>query len=274
VTNKMRLGLAVILAPIALLLLVAALGQEQYVDRYFLTAFWVGFPIGMILMVWGFMDLSRGPRKLLATGTLALAKVNEVRRTGSVINEVSLVVVLRLTVEPEGSPAFQATTKTVVPIYQPDVYTPGEYVPVRFDPAKRGRVAIDPNPPAEWLTRVGRPKPSPISQEQILATGSPAIAQIVSVKLTGKTAGQLSDDRTHPERASYPAILIELLVQPEQGEAFSYQAVYAVPPERAASLVRDSLVPVRYVHHAGQPLVAVDWERAGSAASRPSTPFD
>jgi hypothetical protein len=256
----MRLGLAVVLAPIALLLLVAVLGKEEYAD-YFLPAFWVAFPIGMILMVWGFMELSRGPRKLLATGTLALAKVNEVRKTGSVVNDVNLVVEIRLTVEPEGSPAYEATTKTLVPIYQPDLFARGEYVPVRFDPAKPERVAIDPNPPTEWLDRVGRPKPPPISQEEILATGSPAIAQIVSVKLTGKTAGQLRDDGAHPERDNYPAILIELLVQPEQGEVFSFQAVYAVPPKQATGLVRDSLIPVRYVHHAGQPLVAVDWER-------------
>lgn len=259
-TNKMRLGLVVVLAPVALLLLLAALGNEQYLDHYFLATFWVAFPIGTILFVWGAKDLMQGPRKLLATGTLAIAKVDEVHRTGSVVNEVNLVVKVRLTVFPEDSPAFRATIKTTVPIHQPDLFGAGGYVPVRFDPAKPGRVAVDPNPPAEWLARIGRPKSSPIEAEEILATGNPAIAQIVSVKLTGSTAGQLAD-RPHPERRNYPAILIELLVQPEQGEAFSYQAIYAVPPERVTGLVRDSLVPVRYVHHAGQPLVAVDWGR-------------
>lgn len=141
---------------------------------------------------------------------------------------------------------------------------------MRFDTAKPGRVAVDPDPPAEWLSRLDQPTPSPITQDEILATGDPAIAQIVSVKLIGKTAGQLGGvNPAHPERFNYPAIIIGLTVQPEQGDAFPYQAIYAVPPQRATGLVRDTLVPVRYRHHAGQPLVAVDWERMPAPPGSP-----
>lgn len=260
-TNKSRLGLAIALSPIAFLILVGVLHKDQWAD-HFLEVFWVAFPVGMILILWGVKDLVAGPGKLLTTGTLAVATVNEARRTGTIINDVNLVVEVRLTVQPEGAAAYQATVKTIVPIHQPDLIARGQKIAVRFDPAKPTRVAIDPNPPGEWVDRNDRPTPSAITQDEILATGSPAIAQIVSVRLTGKTVGGLSGGNPdHPERFTYPAALIELMVQPEQGDAFSYQAIYGVPPQRAAGLARDSLVPVRYVQHAGLPLVAIDWER-------------
>lgn len=261
-TNKIRLGLAIVLAPIAIMLIAGISTNDPEVVDSFLPLFWAAVPVGMIIMVWEATNLVRGPRKLLATGTLAVAELTGVRRTGTIINDVNLVVELTMAVRPEGSPGYEVTTKTTVPIHQPDLFTPGQLVAIRFDPRKPARVAVDLDPPADWLDHVSRPTASPITQDEILATGNPAIAQILGIQLTGKLAGQLgSANPEHPERASYPAIILELMVQPERDQSFTYQAVYAVPPRRATSLARDALVPVRYVHHAGQPLVAVDWER-------------
>jgi hypothetical protein len=167
---------------------------------------------------------------------------------------------LTLTVKPEQGEPYRATARTLVPMWEVGGLTAGDTLVVRVDPDNPSLVAIDRDPPKEWLEQIGRPTPSPLSADEILAAGIPATAQVVGVQLTGKTTEEVGGNRAHPERDGYPAVILELLVQPPVGAGLTVKAVYSVPPGRLDQLNRGSLLPVRYIDHVGTPLVAVDWE--------------
>ncbi len=84
-------------------------------------------------------------------------------------------------------------------------------------------MVIDPDPLAEWLKRAEQPKDSPASADEILATGTPATAQIVALQLTGRTAAPRGGIAHHPERANSPMVILGLMVQPPASAGFEFK---------------------------------------------------
>jgi hypothetical protein len=84
-----------------------------------------------------------GAAGLAATGTDAMAAVAAARETGTVLN-MQPVLEIDLTVMPAGQPPFPASVRQPVAVTQLAALRPGAQLRVKFDPADRSTVWIDP----------------------------------------------------------------------------------------------------------------------------------
>jgi hypothetical protein len=85
---------------------------------------------------------------LFASGTKAVAVVEEVRTTGVVLNG-NHQITLRLRVQPEGEPGFPHERKVFVPVYA--LPRMGDVIDVAYDPADHSRVGLA----ADWDSDTG-----------------------------------------------------------------------------------------------------------------------
>lgn len=81
-------------------------------------------------------------RLIRKSGTTATARVLELRDTGMTLNE-NPVVSLRVMVQPDGLPPFEATMKALVGRLDVPRVQPGAILPVKYDPNDHARVALD-----------------------------------------------------------------------------------------------------------------------------------
>ncbi len=87
-------------------------------------------------------DSRAAEKKLLQTGTRAVAVVLELSETGFVQNK-EMMVDVKLRVQPPDQPPFEATTQLMTTMLLLPRLQPGSRLAVAFDPANHSRLAID-----------------------------------------------------------------------------------------------------------------------------------
>lgn len=110
-------------------------------------AFYIAIP--MLTLLVAIIGFGLGPvvlnhfrtQKLMTTGTPAVAEVISLTDSGNRINHQPVANV-RMTVQPQGGAAFEATSQTVVSGINSPIYQPGRRISVKFDAQRPDRVVI------------------------------------------------------------------------------------------------------------------------------------
>lgn len=202
-----------------------------------------------------FAALGGPDQALLTTGAAAQATIVDVEETGVEVNnrpQVNLVMEVR---PADGTQAFFANAKVLIPWNNPMAYTAGTVLDVRYDPADTTRVAIAGHPkaygaapaapaPSSMMTAPTAPMDEHMQQallkinqmnQELLLTGTPATATILSVTPMGVNVN-----------GNNPAVTLSLLVSPDAGQPFQAQAAGVIAQANVPKYRPGATVFVKY----------------------------
>lgn len=215
----------------------------------------------------------------LANGVPATARILSVQDTGVTINNLNMVVKVKLLVTVEGATAYEAETSAVLSGRTSwGALQPGMTVPVKVDPKDPNRVAIDlerglsadeasPAMLAQAVNQALSAGPAgghaagmvSMKAADIIRDGIKTDGRLVSVTPTGLTADKAAAGLA-PAQADDPLMLIELVFQQVDGTEQSTRSVVRVPDGKAGFLAAGAAVPLAYLE--GRPETAtIDWDR-------------
>jgi hypothetical protein len=247
-----------------------ALSSPLLRDGFLLTAGILGV-VGIGLLVWA-RKWSRSAAesdRIRTQGVPGQAQITGMRQTGVHLNEQPQVE-LQLQVTTDMHGAYPVTLKEYVPLMLTGALSSGRPLPVKVDPADPQRVVI------EWESALGgmggmpmggmpmggtqmggmsvasaMPQGDPEAvKQQLLATGVPGIARVVSSTPTGQTDAQ-----------GRPVYSMMMQVEIEGRPPIQAPAMVGVPPERADQLEVGDSIPVKADPN-NPMMMAVDWDNA------------
>ena len=216
--------------------------------------------VGLGLLVWARMAAraSAESDRIKVQGVPGQAQITGMRQTGMYINNQPQVE-LQLQVTTQMHGAYPVTMKEVVPLMMLGTLSSGRPLPVKVDPANPQNVVI------EWESALGggmpmggmpaasypaAPADPEAAKQQLLATGVPGVAKVMSSTPTGQVDAE-----------GRPVYSMMMQVEIEGRPPMQAPAMVGVPPERAEQLEPGDEVPVKA--DANNPMMmAVDWDSA------------
>ncbi len=243
-------------------------------------------PTGMLLLfailmftVWAPMTRRIDHGMLLRTGKPTTATVVDVRDTGGTVN---MQPVFRFTLDVRGldGSTYRAVTDQMVSRTSLGVIRPGMVVPVRVDPRRPTKVAIDTSRPAtatsgpagpasaqmtgtNTVLTAGFPQaPGVIHSADVIRDGVRATASVRAVALTDTTFGQFRPHEADPSNTADPMVMISLEVRAADGSTFTETSVHRVPAARLSGLSPDVTLPVAYLAADPTRTTCIDWDRS------------
>lgn len=196
---------------------------------------WVGLALGLIalsyLVVYKFVIPWVLPRALgiagdaaiLATGTQARAKIIDVEQTGAMVNDQPRCRI-RVRVEPENAPAFEADIVRVVPLIQLAQIQPGAMLTVAFDPNDLTKVAI---------VTIGNESSGSREMDARLQEAQALLQRLNRPGVGLKASAEIRAFRPtgHVVEGSNIVASLDLMVRPETGDAFASTLLGVFGPE-------------------------------------------
>lgn len=215
----------------------------------------------------------------IANGVPATAEILSVQDTGVTINNLTMVVKLKLRVTVQGAPPYEAQTRVMLHgRTQWGALQPGMTVPVKVDPNDPQKVALDesggsaasmtPEVMAQAVNTVlsaGGPAAgraggmTTLKAADIISRGVRSEGRLLQVTPTGLTASQASEG-LEPDEADDPLVVVAFTYAGEGGREERQQAVVRVPDGKAAFLAAGATVPVAYIP-GKTGAVTIDWSR-------------
>jgi hypothetical protein len=227
----------------------------------------------LMFTVWLPMFTRTDHGKLLRTGEPATATIVEVTDTGGTINQQPIFK-FTLDIRRRDGSTYRTTIRQIVSRTAQGAIRPGMTVPVRVDPDRPTKAAIDSAGnlhdaarPLVGLAPTGLPPASlPASGRALMAAdvirdGIRATATVQSVQLTGQTFGQQWPDRADPSTAADPLVVMTMDVTAADGSTFGAQGIYRVPKDRLPRLALGATLPVAYLPADPSNTACVDWDR-------------
>lgn len=238
--------------------------------EYFIPSAMLFFFAVLTFAVWLPMVSALDHGKLLRTGERAAATIVDISDTSSTVNNRP-VFKFTLDVRRQDGSVHRATVRQVVDRTSLGALRPGIVVPVRVDPRKPTKVAIDSHgtlEPGQPLAPVFPATSAPgvsnlaLTAADVIRDGVRATATVQSVAMTGQTYGQQWPDRAEPSNRDDPMVVMTMNVAGTDGAAFGAKGIYRVPAHHLVRLSPGATVPVAYLPgpNAGNS-TCVDWER-------------
>lgn len=176
-----------------------------------------------------------------------------------------------LDVRRQDGSVHRATVRQVVDRTSLGALVPGIVVPVRVDPRKPARVAIDsqgtlgPGQPAGQVYPATPDMPASnraLTAADVIRDGVRATATVQSVAMTGQTYGQHWPDRAEPSNRDDPTVVMTMNVAGTDGATFGAKGIYRVPAHQLVRLSPGTSVPVAYLPGPNaENSTCVDWDR-------------
>ena len=199
---------------------------------------------------------------LLRDGIPGTGEVLFTQDSGTVINNVNLVVNLGLRVTVPGTPPYDVTIKHVQRGRQQwSAIQPGMVVPVRVDPRDPRKVAIGGGSAFDHGVKApaGHPTMVKLRAADVVAQGVATHGQILSAQPSGMTAGQV-EPGLPPHEAGDPLFHTAFAYTGPDGTTRHKEALIRVPHGKIHLLAPGSTVPVAYLP-ADPGVATVDWFR-------------
>ena len=243
--------------------LVVGLGNDLLREGFLLTAAILGVvALGLIFWARKWSRASAESDRIRTQGVPGQAQITGMRQTGVYINEQPQVE-LQLQVSTQMHGAYPVTVKDIVPLMMIGTLSSGRPLPVKVDPANPQRIVIEwesalsggPGgmPMAGATPGVNYPAPPAdpeATKQQLLATGVPGVAKVISSTATGQVDAQ-----------GRPVYSMMMQVEIEGRPPMQAPAMVGVPPERADQLEAGDEVPVKADPN-NPMMMAVDWDNA------------
>jgi hypothetical protein len=240
--------------------LVVGLGNPILRSGFVLTAAILGVvAIGLLFWARRWSRASDETDRIKTQGVPGQAQITGMRQTGMYINEQPQVE-LQLQVTTQMHGAYPVTVKEVVPLMMLGTLSSGRPLPVKVDPANPQRVVI------EWESALSggmaggmpmaaagyqaAPADPEATKQQLLASGVPGVAKVVSSTATGQVDAQ-----------GRPVYSMMMQVEIEGRPPMQAPAMVGVPPERAEQLEPGDQVPIKADPN-NPMMMAVDWDNA------------
>jgi hypothetical protein len=227
--------------------------------------------------------------KLLATGEQATATIVDVRDTGTTVNERPAFKFTLDVRNPDGT-TTRTTTHQIVERTSLGALRPGLEVPVRVDPKRRTKVAIDsgasmggptmagwPAAPTAMFggqtampgqygamptgAGVAQPPGRTLRAPDVIRNGVQTTATIQSAMLTGQTVGQMHPAHAEPHSKDDPMVFMTMSVMAADGSNFTAQGIHRVPGHRLQLLSPGTTLPVAYLPADPVNSTCVNWDR-------------
>lgn len=256
---------------------------ESGVVQYIPGAMCLVFAL-LMFVVWLPMVRGLDHSDVLRNGEPAMATIVSVDQTGTRINERP---VFKFTLDVAGAngETRRVTTKQLVSLTSIGALRPGMVVPVRVNPKKPAKVAIDSQranemsgagamppasptapaaagvPPAGMTAGAVPPIAGVVQSSDVIRNGVRAQATVQMVSLTGMTFGQMRPTDADASTRDDPMVMLALLVSPADGASFTAQGIYRVPKERLSGITPGGTVPVAYMPNDPLSTTSVDWNR-------------
>jgi hypothetical protein len=192
----------------------------------------------------------------MADGVPATAVILGMGQTGVTINEQPQLT-FALQVQLAGQAPYQADVKQTVPLMTLGMLAPGRTVAVRVSPGNPQKVRLDLQATANLGSvaavpgmtsqpgAAGAPPANVVSNDELVATGTPVAAVVMALQETGQFHG------------SDPIVIMNLRVHPDSG-AYDMQGAYRVPADKRGRLMPG--VTLRgALHPTDRDKVGVDW---------------
>ncbi|WP_238007693.1 hypothetical protein KZZ52_50720 [Dactylosporangium sp. AC04546] len=223
---------------------------------------------GVIMVLVGvrFLKKYAEGRRLQENGVAGTAQVLQARQTGVLVNNQPQVA-LDLRVTCPGHGTYEVRRKEIVPMLLLSRVTSGQPLTVLVDPQDREKLLVDwsatpsmtPDPLAA-LNALGipaTPPPAPAMdpadaermKQQILATGVPGVARVLSTEFTGAL-----------DQQGRPVYNAQFHVQIEGRPPFAGGAQVAVPLERVSVMQPGGEIPIKADPYDPSKFAA-DWNR-------------
>jgi hypothetical protein len=222
---------------------------------------------------------------ILRDGTPGTAEVLSTQDTGVTINNLNLVVRLKLRVTVPGRAPHEVSIRHVLSGRNMwAAIQPGMVLPIRVDPRNPNRVAVDfetANPVLTSPVMTGLAVAGPagvggpgmlsamaagdgvdivrVTGADIVAAGVPTTGQVVSVQPLGVTAGQLTPGLP-ADQADDPVVHVVFTYAGPGGEQRRKEAMIRVPDGKLGVLVPGRPVAVSYLAQAPE-TATIDWLR-------------
>lgn len=217
----------------------------------------------LIFTVWLPMFTRTDHSKLLRTGEPASATIVDIADTGGTINQQPIFE-FTLDIHRRNGSTHRATTRQIVARTALGAVRPGMTVPVRVDPRRPTKVAIDSsgNLNDAGATAAGLPRTTrAITAADIVRDGIPATATVQSIRLTGRTFGEQWPGQADPSNAADPLVVMTMDVTASDGSVFGAQGIHRVPTDRLDRLTMGATLPVAYLTADPANTTCVDWDR-------------
>jgi len=221
---------------------------------------------------------------LLRDGIPGTATVLSTQDTGVTINDLNLVVQLRLRVTVPGRAPYEVTIRHVLSGRSAwGSIQPGMVLPVRVDPTNPNHVAVDSNAGGPVMSSpvmpvmaspavAGGPETPPsmminesvdvvrVTGADIVAAGVQTTGQVVSVQPLGVTAGQLTAGLP-ADQADDPVVHVVFTFVGPGGAQRRKEALIRVPDGKQDVLAPGRPVAVSYLEETPD-TATIDWSRA------------
>ncbi|HEX6195252.1 MAG TPA: DUF3592 domain-containing protein [Jiangellaceae bacterium] len=263
------------LAGLGVYFIVAPPPGESGIVQYIPAAMCLFFAL-LMFVVWLPMVRGLDHGAVLRNGEPAMATIVAVNETGTQINERP-VFKFTLDVPAANGETRRVTTKQIVSLTSIGVLRPGMVVPVRVDPKKPTKVAIDSQranamPGSAAMTPAGMGTPvvptgvvppvaGVVQSADVIRSGVSAQATVQMVSLTGMTFGQMRPTDADASNRDDPMVMLALLVNATDGRSFTAQGIHRVPEARLSGLTPGRTVPVAYLPNDPSGTTCVDWNR-------------
>ncbi|WP_432829443.1 hypothetical protein [Dactylosporangium sp. CA-092794] len=218
---------------------------------------------GVVLLLIGFRFNRRYlmAQALRANGVRGTAQVLAARQTGVTLNEQPQVA-LNLRITAPGHGTYDATVKEFVPLIALGMLASGQALTVLVDPQDRTRILVEwsfATPFAAPAAAAGPVAPADPAEQarikaQILATGIPGVARVLSAEFAGSLDEQ-----------GRPLYSVQLHIQITGRPAATGPAVFAVPLERVSVMQPGGVIPIKADPHDPRRFAA-DWDRLTEVA--------
>ena len=196
-------------------------------------------------------------RHLMAHGVTGSAQILNARQTGVYVNnQPQLALTLRVTAPGHGT--YETTVKQIVSFLYVGRLSNGQPLSVKVDQQDRTQLVIDWSaaPPASAGMTASAAVLAPMDpaesvrlKAQILATGIPGTARVLSAEFAGSLDEQ-----------SRPLYSVQLHIQVEGRTPTAGPAMFAVPLERVAVMQPGGVIPIKADPY--DPMkFAADWDR-------------
>jgi len=191
-------------------------------------------------------------RELMEQGVTGTAQVLNARQTGVYLNDQpQMALTLRVTAPGHGT--YDTTVKEVVPFIGLGRLGGPQPFTVKVDRQDRTRLLIDWDPVPTGMPAVPVPAADPAEsarvKAQILATGIPGTARILSAEFAGSLDEQ-----------SRPVYSVQLHIQIDGRTPTAGPAVFAVPLERVSVMQPGGVIPIKADPYDPRKFAA-DWDR-------------